>query len=146
METWLGDAPREDATEIQDFVRSWLQEAVYRYVEFDTTVEVPFAETLVFEVVPKRPIDAAWLALAATAGAVRWPAAETSEGVYECAYPRCRKVFTRDPRRMRGNLAFCTDRHSKSYWAARRVREKREQERAAKQATLVVETDEGGDR
>lgn len=81
--------------------------------------------------VATRPLDALWLAIAVAAGHVEAPAG--IEGASVCAYPPCNKVFLRVKQPTRGALTFCSDRHSKSYYAAARTRRRRAEEKALRE-------------
>lgn len=106
------------------FVRDWLKEAVDDRVRLTSDFDEYFGLERTLTVRPRRAIDSAWIALAATAG-LDHPFFGRADGVYQCARETCAKVFMRDPRRMRGKLAFCSIQHSKTFYAARRARELR---------------------
>lgn len=77
-----------------------------------------------FEIDPglRTPFQELWFTLAFSADAIVPP--YPLPRVFRCSYHLCRKVFISRKLGVVGELRFCTDRHGKSYHAAKRMKAK----------------------
>ena len=76
------------------------------------------------------PAQFLWVSLGATCGAIEPPF--PVEGFYRCSYDVCGRLFFSEQARTKGENVFCSPRCGKSFWATKRMREKRAEERAKK--------------
>lgn len=81
---------------------------------------------------PSSAIQLLWLMLAVTIGVIEPPS--NLPGVHRCDY--CDSLFFGDRSGVRGEHVFCSERHGKSFWAQRRMREKRAAEKAQRESEI----------
>lgn len=80
---------------------------------------------------PRTPEQEIWFTIALSIGAIVPP--YPLPGVYQCAYHRCRRIFTSNKTGVSGKLRFCCPEHGKRFYAARRMKEKAARARNASQ-------------